>query len=63
MDALSGQVLCTLEPDRRMFPASLTKMMTVILAAERLKPDDWVTITPEAAAVGETSLNLKPGSG
>ena len=61
MDALSGQVLCTLNPDRRMFPASLTKMMTLILAAERLKPDQVVTVSAEAAKVGETSLNLKAG--
>jgi D-alanyl-D-alanine carboxypeptidase (penicillin-binding protein 5/6) len=61
MDALSGQVLCTLNPDRRMFPASLTKMMTLILAAERLKPDQMVTVSAEAAKVGETTLNLKAG--
>jgi D-alanyl-D-alanine carboxypeptidase (penicillin-binding protein 5/6) len=61
IDALSGQVLCTLEPDRRMFPASLTKMMTAILAAERLRPEEMVTVSPEAAAVGETSLKLKAG--
>ncbi len=61
MDPLSGQVLCTLNPEQRMFPASLTKMMTCILAAERLRPDDYVIVAGEAAAVGETSLSLKAG--
>lgn len=61
VEPLSGQVLCTLEPGRRLYPASLTKMMTCLLAAERLRPEDYVTVTPEAAAVGETSLYLKAG--
>jgi D-alanyl-D-alanine carboxypeptidase (penicillin-binding protein 5/6) len=61
MDAVSGQVLCTLQPEQRMFPASLTKMMTAILAAERLRPEAYLTVPAEAAQVGETSLNLKAG--
>ena len=61
IEPLSGQVLCTLNPEQRMYPASLTKMMTCILAAERLRPDDYVTVAAEAATVGETSLALKAG--
>jgi len=61
LDFASGQVLCFLDPHRRLYPASLTKMMTAILAAERCRPDEWVTVSAEAAAVGETSLNLQAG--
>ncbi len=61
MDAVSGQVLCTLAPEQRMYPASLTKMMTAILAVERLRPEMWVKVSVEAAQVGETSLGLLAG--
>ncbi len=61
MDFASGQVLCSLDPHRRLYPASLTKMMTAVLVAERCRPDEWVTVSAEAAAVGETSLNLQAG--
>ena len=61
IDVQTGEPLAALDADRRMFPASLTKLMTAILAAERLAPDTVVTVAPEAAAVGETSLGLKAG--
>lgn len=61
LDAATGQILATLNPEQRMFPASLTKMMTTILAAEHCRPEELVTVTPEAAAVGETSLGLRAG--
>jgi D-alanyl-D-alanine carboxypeptidase (penicillin-binding protein 5/6) len=41
--------------------ASLTKMMTVLLALERTQLTDMVTVTPHAAMVGESSVNLQPG--
>ena len=41
--------------------ASLTKMMTVLLALERVRPDDVVTVGARAAAVGESSIELRPG--
>ena len=34
-DIESGQVLTELNPDERMYPASMTKMLTVIVALER----------------------------
>jgi D-alanyl-D-alanine carboxypeptidase (penicillin-binding protein 5/6) len=41
--------------------ASLTKLMTVLLTVERTKPSDVVTVAPGAAAVGESSIDLRAG--
>ena len=41
--------------------ASLTKLMTVLLTLERTQLSDIVTVSPEAAAVGESSVNLRAG--
>ena len=41
--------------------ASITKLMTVIVALDHLKPDDVVTVTRKAAAVGEERIPLFPG--
>ena len=41
--------------------ASLTKIMTAVVAADLLKADDPVTVTPEAALVGESSAGLLAG--
>lgn len=41
--------------------ASLTKIMTAIVAAERLGADDRIVVTPEAAAVGESTAGLAAG--
>jgi D-alanyl-D-alanine carboxypeptidase (penicillin-binding protein 5/6) len=41
--------------------ASITKLMTVMVALERAKLDDVVTIHRSAAAVGESTINLRPG--
>lgn len=50
-DSESGQVLCEKNPDEKMYPASLTKIMTAILAMEKLTdPDQTVEITQEMTA-------------
>ncbi len=61
VDADSGQVLCSLQAHQRMYPASLTKLLTAVIVAEHCRPQDVVTISPEASAVGETSLYLREG--
>jgi D-alanyl-D-alanine carboxypeptidase len=35
--------------------------MTVLLTLERTKPSDTVTVSPSAAEVGESTINLRPG--
>lgn len=41
--------------------ASLTKIMTALVAADHLNAQDFITVTPEAASVGESSAGLLPG--
>ena len=55
-DAATGQFLYAKDMDKAMYPASMTKLMTALLAAERLKLDDKITIS--AAAV----TNLEAGA-
>lgn len=60
VDAQSGIVLWDRHPNRRMYPASVTKMMTGLLCVEKGDLDAVVEIRPSAASVGEASLNLAP---
>jgi D-alanyl-D-alanine carboxypeptidase (penicillin-binding protein 5/6) len=60
-DGRTGEVLLAHNDAERVPIASLTKMMTVLLALERTRLTDDVTVTPHAAAVGESSINLQPG--
>lgn len=60
-DGQTGQVLAQYHPRARVPIASLTKLMTVLLTVERTKPGDVVTVAPGAAAVGESSIELRPG--
>jgi D-alanyl-D-alanine carboxypeptidase (penicillin-binding protein 5/6) len=41
--------------------ASITKLMTALVALQHLAPDEIVTVTTSAAAVGESSVPLRPG--
>jgi serine-type D-Ala-D-Ala carboxypeptidase (penicillin-binding protein 5/6) len=60
-DGRTGEVLLARNDARRVPIASLTKMMTVLLALERTQLRDVVTVTSHAATVGESSVNLQPG--
>ena len=60
-DGITGQVLARYHDRARVPVASLTKLMTVLLTVERTKPSDVVTVAPGAAAVGESSIDLRPG--
>jgi D-alanyl-D-alanine carboxypeptidase (penicillin-binding protein 5/6) len=41
--------------------ASITKLMTVLVALDHSRLDDVVVVTPAAAGVGESTLNLRVG--
>ncbi|MBI5890034.1 MAG: D-alanyl-D-alanine carboxypeptidase [Nitrosomonadales bacterium] len=58
---LNGEAIWAKQPERRLPPASLTKLMTALLVLERVQPEDEVTI--RATAVHETGsrIGLKPG--
>ena len=59
IDAETGTLLSSKNPDKRMYPASLTKMMTCILACESGRLSEIVTISGTAAATEYT--NVKKG--
>lgn len=60
-DGQTGQVLAQYHQRARLPIASLTKLMTVLLTVERARPGDVVTVAPGAAAVGESSIDLRAG--
>jgi len=61
MDAETGQVLYDKNAEQRRPPASTTKIMTALLALEGGNLQQEVTVSPEAALVGEASLDLRAG--
>jgi D-alanyl-D-alanine carboxypeptidase (penicillin-binding protein 5/6) len=60
-DARTGEVLASSHADEHLPIASLTKMMTVLLAFEHHKLTDVVTVDKRASIVGESTIHLRPG--
>ena len=65
VEAASGQVLESANPDAQRHPASLTKLMTLYMAFEALRDrritlDQYVPVSPRAAAMAPTKLGLLP---
>ncbi len=60
-DPATGEVLVAHSDRRRVPIASLTKLMTVIVALEHLKLSDVVAVDRRAAEVGEESIYLRAG--
>ena len=46
---------------RKILPASTTKLLTAILVLEKLRLDDYVTISPRAAAALPSKINAEAG--
>lgn len=61
MDLDTGAVLYGKGEHERRPPASLTKVMTGYLAVKQGDLEQVVTVSEQAAATGESSLNLKAG--
>jgi D-alanyl-D-alanine carboxypeptidase (penicillin-binding protein 5/6) len=57
----TGEVLLAHGARARVPIASITKLMTVLLTLEHARLDAVVTVSPEAAAVGESTVDLVPG--
>ena len=57
----SGEVLATRDEREPLPIASITKLMTALVTLERVGLDEVVTVTGRAAAVGESTINLRPG--
>jgi D-alanyl-D-alanine carboxypeptidase (penicillin-binding protein 5/6) len=60
-DARTGEVLASSHAHAHLPIASLTKMMTVLLALEHHKLTDVVTVDRRASIVGESTINLRAG--
>lgn len=61
MDADSGQILYQAGATARLYPASTTKLLTALLAAESGRLDETVTAGPDAFGVEGTSCYLQTG--
>lgn len=61
MDARTGELLWSRAADRRLPPASTTKVMTAILALESGKLRERVPASRAACRTAPRKLNLKPG--
>ena len=66
MDAATGEVISAANPDSSLHPASLTKVMTLLLTFDaladgRLKLHQTIPISQHAAAASPSKLGLKPG--
>ena len=60
IDANSGSVLYEKNADKTMYPASTTKIMTGLLAAECLDPDEVIAVPEDVAKVEGSSIYLNP---
>ena len=66
MDAASGQILYEKEAHKELPPASVTKVMTLLVAADavasgKVKLTDKVTASENASKLGGSQIYLKPG--
>lgn len=66
MDAKTGKVLYAKSPDKALPPASVTKVMTLLLVMEhidsgKMKMTDKITVSEYAASMGGSQVFLEPG--
>jgi D-alanyl-D-alanine carboxypeptidase (penicillin-binding protein 5/6) len=57
----TGEVLAGHRASTRVPVASITKLMTVLVALERAGVDDVVVASPAAASIGESTIGLRAG--
>ncbi len=61
IDFDSGNVLAQKDISKKISIASLTKLMTAVVALDLTSPDEVFTVTPTAANMPPTKLGLTPG--
>jgi len=61
-DPAAKRSLGALRPDRRLPPASLLKMITALIVAEQVKPDEHIVITPRASTAPHDRLKWRRGA-
>lgn len=67
MDAVTGEILHQRNADKPLHPASLTKMMTLLMTFDALEDgrihlNDRIPVSAHAASMVPSKLGLKPGS-
>jgi len=60
-NAGTGEVLASADARERLPMASITKLMTAVLAIERASLDDVASVSARTASIGESTINLRPG--
>jgi serine-type D-Ala-D-Ala carboxypeptidase (penicillin-binding protein 5/6) len=61
VNASNGEVIAAHDASVELPIASITKLMTALVALDHLRPDDQVTVTGYAAQVGESRIPLVAG--
>jgi serine-type D-Ala-D-Ala carboxypeptidase (penicillin-binding protein 5/6) len=61
VNAATGEVVSARNPRARLPMASITKLMTVLVALEHAKLDDVVTVDPDAAGITGSGVRLRSG--
>jgi len=61
VNATNGVVLASRDAQAELPIASITKLMTVVVALEHLKPDQLVTVSKQATRAGGSRIPLAPG--
>src|SRR5206468_8871810 len=57
----TGEILAQSNDRERVPIASITKLMTVLVALRHSRLDDLATVSRDAAEVGESTINLRKG--
>jgi serine-type D-Ala-D-Ala carboxypeptidase (penicillin-binding protein 5/6) len=57
----TGEILAADDERERLPMASITKLMTALVALEHASLDDVATISRTTASIGESTINLRPG--
>jgi len=61
IDSSNGKKLFSKNADKRILPASTTKVMTALLVLEKLPLDGYVTVSQRATGMQPSKLNLRAG--
>ena len=60
-NGVTGEVLAAEDARERLPMASITKLMTALVALEHASPDSVATVSQRTASIGESTINLRPG--
>lgn len=61
LDADTGEILYARDPHAPLPPASTTKVLSTLIAIERLDPNQMVTVSPSAAMAPPSRVGLRSG--